>query len=78
MKWYNVKEYVPMAKDTGAGWGYYESKPIIVTDGKLIDIGTYYERIDDRGIRIAGWWECDPRIDVVTHWMSLPRLPEGE
>jgi hypothetical protein len=78
MQWYNIKEHIPKTRDNGAGWGYYESKPIIVTDGKTVDIGIYHEKYNNKGELETYWWECDPWIDTVTHWMSLPNLPEGE
>ena len=61
--WISVEDELPRVKP-------FESKPVIITDGKYVDIGAYM----DYGFE-KGWTYSMILEGPVTHWMPIPTLP---
>ena len=61
--WISVEDELPKVKP-------FESKAVIVTDGKRVDIGAYMDYYFEKG------WTYSMILEgPVTHWMPLPTLP---
>jgi hypothetical protein len=74
-KWISVKYSLP--KLIGPDPYCQSSESVLVFDGKYVYIGYLYVLDDEYGPEWVQFGRDGYKIDNVTHWMPLPKLPDG-